>query len=116
MSDGQDGKPGSDESGERARRAERLREWGFDADAFEAKARKSLDEARGDLSELTDAIRGALAVTKQTLLEMQRARGPIAAELKNGFERAWDDLEKAVEAARQRMKETRAGEADKEEA
>lgn len=107
MADEHDTKPDDGSSSEQGRRAERLREWGFDVEAFEAKARQSLEEARGDLTDVTDAIRSALAATRQTLLEIQRARAPIAAELRTGFERAWEDLEKAFEAARQRMKETR---------
>ena len=83
-----------------------LRDWGFDAAAFEAKAKQSIENARGDLSEITGILRQTLAQTKQTLLDLQKSREPIAQELKNGFERAWDEIENAFARARRRMRET----------
>lgn len=82
-----------------------LREWGFDVDQFRSRAKVSLDEARGDLSEVTKVVKQTLADTKQVLLELQRNRTPVATELKGGFERAWDEIERAFKAARQRMRE-----------
>lgn len=87
-----------------------LREWGFDVDQFRSRAKVSLDETRGDLAEVTKVVKQTLADTKQVLLELQRNRGPVATELKGGFERAWDEIERAFKAARQRMKEQQAPE------
>ena len=100
-----------EEPGQESRRGARvLREWGFDVDQFRSRAKVSLDAARGDLSEVTGALRQAIGETKQVLLDLQRTRGPVAAELKGGFERAWDEIEKAFRNARQRMHEQAAPE------
>jgi len=66
-----------------------------------------MKDARGDLSEVTGVLRQSLADTKQVLLDLQKNREPIAAELKHGFEKAWDEIEKAFATARQRMREGR---------
>ncbi len=86
---------------------ELLREWGFDPVVFEARAKRSLEGARGDLGEVTAALRTAMTSTRQTLLDLHRARRPVAAELKEGFERAWEEIEKAFGAARRKMRESR---------
>ncbi len=82
-----------------------LREWGFDVDQFRSRAKVSLDAARGDLGEVTATLRHAAGEAKQVLLDLHRTRRPVAAELKDGFERAWDELERAFSRARQRMRE-----------
>jgi hypothetical protein len=98
-----------EEPGQESRRGTRvLREWGFDVDQFRSRAKVSLDAARGDLGEVTGALRQAIGETKQVLLDLQRTHGPVAAELKGGFERAWDEIEKAFRSARQRMREPQA--------
>jgi len=84
-----------------------LREWGFDIETFEARAKKSLQNARGDLGEVTGVLRQALANTKQTLLDLQKSRQPVVVELKNGFERAWEEIEQGFARARQRIREAR---------
>lgn len=84
-----------------------LREWGFDLARFETKARKSMENARGDLSEVTGVLRESLKKMKQVLLDLQVAREPVATELKSGFERAWDEIEQAFARARQKARETR---------
>ncbi len=84
-----------------------LREWGFDAELFQKKAKASIETARGDLSEITGVLRQAIGQTKQTLLDLQKAREPVAAELKTGFERAWDDIEQAFSRARQVLRDHR---------
>ena len=84
-----------------------LREWGFDIGTFEAKAKQSIENARGDLSEITGVLRESLGRTKQVLLDLQKSREPVADELKNGFERAWTEIEQAFGRARRRMRETR---------
>jgi hypothetical protein len=88
-----------------------LREWGFDAATFEVRAKKSIENARGDLGEVTGALRHALTMTKQTLLDLHKARQPVAAELKIGFEHAWDEIERAFASARRKMREGREAEA-----
>ncbi len=87
--------------------ADSLREWGFDFSRFEAKAKKSMENACGDLSEVTGVLRQTLIKTKQTLVDLQKSREPVAAELKNGFERAWEVIEEGFARARQRMREQR---------
>jgi hypothetical protein len=84
-----------------------LREWGFDVKVFEARAKRSLESTRGDLNEITGALRQTLVSAKQVLLDLQKTRGPVAAELKTGFERAWDEIEDAFRRARQKMRETK---------
>jgi len=84
-----------------------LREWGFDLAKFETMTRQSLKEARGDLSEVTGVLRQSLTNTKQVLLDLQKNRGPVTAELKSGFEKAWDEIEQAFTRARQHIREAR---------
>ncbi|HSP16585.1 MAG TPA: hypothetical protein VLV78_17705 [Thermoanaerobaculia bacterium] len=87
--------------------ADSLRDWGFDVETFRKKAEASVDNARGDLSEITGILRQTLSQTKQTLLDLQKSREPVAAELKSGFEKAWNDIEEAFAKARQAMREKR---------
>ncbi|MGZ8850195.1 MAG: sll1863 family stress response protein [Thermoanaerobaculia bacterium] len=84
-----------------------LREWGFDVETFRAKAKTSLESARGDLSEVKSVLRQALAETRQTLIDLQQSRKPVAAELRNAFERAWSEIENGFAQARQKMRESR---------
>src|SRR5881296_3870672 len=65
--------------------ADALREWGFDVKAFEARAKKSLDTARGDLTEINGAVRQTLTQTKEVLVNLQKQRKPVAAELEKRF-------------------------------
>lgn len=90
---------------ERTKSADILREWGFDFTAFQARAKHSMDAARGDMGEITGTLRQAFASTKQVLLDLERTKRPVATELKTGFERAWDEIENAFARARQRMRE-----------
>jgi hypothetical protein len=87
--------------------ADSLRDWGFDMDAFQKRAKASIETARGDLSEITGVLRQTLQQTKQTLLELQKQREPVAVELKNGFEKAWNDIEDAFTRARQVLRDKR---------
>lgn len=84
-----------------------LRDWGFDPAVFEARAKQSIENAKGDLSEITGVLRDTMYRTKQTLLNVQKSGEPVAAELRAGFERAWDEIEQAFARARQRVRETR---------
>src|SRR5258708_31979456 len=93
--------------GQRSKTADVLREWGFDFTAFQARAKQSMDAARGDMSEITSTLREALANTKQVLIDLERTKRPVATELKTGFERAWDEIENAFSRARQRMREAK---------
>lgn len=88
-----------------------LREWGFDVATFESRAKRSMENARGDLGEVTGVLRQALTSTKQTLLDLHKARQPVAGELKIGFERAWEEIERAFASARRKMRDAREGEA-----
>jgi F0F1-type ATP synthase membrane subunit b/b' len=82
-----------------------LREWGFDVKTFEARAKKSLDTARGDLTEINGALRQTLTQAKEVLVNLQKQRRPVAEELKKGFEDAWDAIEKAFTRAREKVRE-----------
>ena len=84
-----------------------LREWGFDVEIFQVKAKTSFENARGDLSEVKSVLRQALAETRQTLLDLQKSRKPVAAELRNAFERAWSEIERGFAEARRKMRESR---------
>ena len=85
------------------RAIEYLREWGFDVDKFEARAKKSLESARGDIGEITGALRQTLLRTKQIIVDLERNRQPVADELKKGFERGWNAMEESFIRARQHM-------------
>jgi hypothetical protein len=95
----------SDPNPEKNPVADTLREWGIDVKTFEARAKKSLDSARGDMSEINGVLRQTLTRTKQVLVDLQKQRGPVAAELKKGFEEAWEAIEKAFARARQKVRE-----------
>src|SRR6266849_4210026 len=82
-----------------------LREWGFDVKTFEARAKRSLDSARGDLTEINGALRQTMTHTKEILVNLQKQRRPVAAELKKGFEDAWEAIEKAFARAREKVRE-----------
>jgi hypothetical protein len=94
-----------------------LREWGIDVEKFEERAKESFQTAKGDLSEITGTLRHTLIEAKDILVGLQKTGAPAAAELKNGFERAWQEIERAFAAARQRAKEgSREGEPKDESA
>ena len=95
---------------ETAKGAAFLREWGFDVQVFEARAKKSIESTRGDLTEVTGALRQTLNNAKQILMDLQKNRGPVAAELKTGFERAWNEMEGAFRRAREKVREGKAPE------
>ena len=60
---------------------------------------------RLEAAEINGAIRQTLMHTKQVLLSLQKQRGPVAAELKKGFEDAWQAIEKAFAKAREKVRE-----------
>lgn len=83
-----------------------LRDWGIDVGKFEERAKESFHAARGDLSEITGTLRQTLVEAKDVLVGLQRGgSAPAAAELKSGFERAWQEIERAFTSARQKAKE-----------
>ena len=88
--------------------ADALRDWGIDVDRFEERAKESFATAKGDLTEITGTLRHTLIEAKDILVGMQKSGTPVAAELKGGFERAWQEIERAFAAARQRAKEAAA--------
>jgi hypothetical protein len=85
-----------------------LREWGIDVDKFAERSKESMETARGDLTEITGTLRSTLIEAKDILVGLQKQGGPAAAELKSGFERAWQEIERAFGAARQKAKEAAA--------
>lgn len=89
-----------------------LEDWGIDVEKFKERAKASLENARGDLSEITGTLRHTLVQAKEVVVGLQKSGSPAAAELKSGFERAWHEIEVAFRAAREKAK----GEAEEESA
>jgi hypothetical protein len=88
--------------------SESLRDWGIDVGKFEERAKESFQSARGDLSEITGTLRQTLVEAKDVLVGLQRGgSAPAAAELKAGFERAWQEIETAFASARSKAKEVK---------
>ena len=81
-----------------------LEDWGIDVEKFKERAKESLETARGDLSEITGTLRSTLVQAKDILVGLQKTGSPAAAELKSGFERAWQEIESAFKAAREKAK------------
>jgi hypothetical protein len=81
-----------------------LRDWGIDVEKFEERAKESFESARGDLSEITGTLRHTLVRAKDIVVGLQRNGAPVAAELKTGFERAWNEIESAFKAAREKAR------------
>ena len=81
-----------------------LEDWGIDVEKFKVRAKESLENARGDLSEITGTLRATLVQAKDILVGMQKSGSPAAAELKSGFERAWQEIENAFRSAREKAK------------
>ena len=82
----------------------KLEDWGIDVDRFKERAKESLENARGDLTEITGTLRHTLVHARDILVGLQSAGSPAATELKGGFERAWHEIESAFKAARERAK------------
>ena len=91
-----------------------LEDWGIDVEKFKVRAKESLDNARGDLTEITGTLRSTLVQAKDILVGMQKSGSPAAAELKSGFERAWHEIETAFRAAREKAKSAESAETAKE--
>ncbi|HEX6096834.1 MAG TPA: hypothetical protein VF432_10965 [Thermoanaerobaculia bacterium] len=81
-----------------------LEDWGIDVEKFKERAKESMANARGDLSEITGTLRHTLVQAKDVLVGLQKTGSPAAAELKSGFERAWHEIESAFRAAREKAK------------
>jgi len=81
-----------------------LNDWGIDVDKFKARAKESLDTAKGDLSEITGTLRQTLVQAKDVVMGLQTGGAPAAAELKAGFERAWHEIEAAFKSAREKAR------------
>jgi len=81
-----------------------LEDWGIDVGRFKERAKESLESARGDLTEITGTLRETLVHAKDVLVGLQKTGSPAAAELKSGFERAWNEIETAFRNAREKAK------------
>src|SRR5688500_7303310 len=90
--------------------ADSLRGWGIDVDKLESRAKESFETARGDLTEITGTLRQTLIEAKDVLVGLQGSGA--GTELKGGFERAWQEIERAFTAARQTAKDTTAEKKD----
>jgi hypothetical protein len=93
-----------EEENEKKKVTESLRDWGFDAEKFQERAKESMASARGDLSEITGTLRHTLVQAKDIVVGLQKNGAPVAAELKGGFERAWHEIEAAFKSAREKAK------------
>lgn len=91
-----------------------LEDWGIDVEKFKERAKESFAAARGDLSEITGTLRHTLVQAKNVIVDLQSAGSPAAAELKSGFERAWQEIENAFRAARAKAKTSAPREDDPE--
>jgi len=91
-----------------------LEDWGIDVDKFKERAKESIENARGDLSEITGTLRSTLVQAKDILVGLQKSGSPAAAELKSGFERAWQEIESAFRSAREKAKSAETAETAKE--
>lgn len=89
-----------------------LRDWGIDVERLEERAKESLEAARGDLSEIAGTVRQTLVRAKDVVAGLHAAGSPAASELKAGFERAWNEIESAFRAAREKAKGDSAASAD----
>lgn len=87
-----------------------LEDWGIDVEKFKVRAKESLENARGDLTEITGTLRATLVQAKDILVGMQKSGSPAAAELKSGFERAWHEIESAFRSAREKAKSAESAE------
>jgi hypothetical protein len=86
-----------------------LNDWGIDVDKFKERAKESFAGAKDDLSEIAGTLRQTLVQAKDVLIGLQKGGSPAAAsELKGGFERAWQEIENAFKAARDRAREAKA--------
>ena len=92
-----------------------LRDWGFDTERFQERAKESIENAKGDLTEITGTLRHTLVNAKDVIVGLQKNGAPVAAELKTGFERAWHEIEAAFKAAREKAKEKKSEEGAGEE-
>lgn len=81
-----------------------LNEWGIDLEKFRERAKESFAFAKGDLSEITGTLRQTLGQAKDVVMNLQTGGAPAAAELKSGFERAWQEIEAAFKNAREKAK------------
>lgn len=84
--------------------SESLRDWGIDVDRFGERAKASLADARGDLTEIRGTLRQTLIQAKEVVMALQSAGSPAAAELKVGFDKAWQEIERAFKAAREQAR------------
>lgn len=68
-----------------------LRSWGFDFEVFRAKAKQSIEAARGDLSEASGVMRQAFARSKAILFDLQPDEKPRNASPAETKKRPSDD-------------------------
>lgn len=88
---------------------EQLKEWGFDLDVFEERAKKARGEAKDEYGDAMDKVRDGLAKAKVQLAEVAKASKPAGAELKVGFEKAWSEIVAAVKRAEEKVAEQKKG-------
>ncbi|MFA6956166.1 MAG: hypothetical protein WC538_09865 [Thermoanaerobaculia bacterium] len=88
---------------------EQLKDWGFDLDVFEERAKKARGEAKDEYGDVMDKVRDGLAKAKVQLGEVAKASKPAGAELKVGFEKAWSEIVAAVKRAEEKAAEQKQG-------
>jgi hypothetical protein len=97
-------KPPTEEPPDEEQPKKSLEDWGIDVDKFKERAKQSLANARGDLTEITGTLRHTLVHAKDIVVGLQTVGSPAATELKSGFERAWREIENAFRAARDKAR------------
>ncbi len=84
---------------------EQLKDWGFDLDIFEERAKKARGDAKEEYGDVMTSVRDGLAKAKVQLGEVAKASKPAGAELKVGFEKAWSEIVAAVKRAEEKVAE-----------
>lgn len=88
---------------------EQLKDWGFDLDIFEERAKKARGEAKEEYGDVMTSVRDGLSKAKVQLGEVAKASKPAGAELKVGFEKAWSEIVAAVKRAEEKVAEQKQG-------
>lgn len=81
-----------------------LREWDARFDALMEAAKKATSEARLEIEEQVEALRGRRATAQEKLQHLRQRTGDAWEDLKEGAEKAWDDMRKALDHLSSRFK------------
>ena len=81
----------------------RLEQWRAEIDKLQAKAEEASVDARKDYEKQVEELREQQHETRGRLEELKGASGEAWEDLKEGFEKALDNLGDAVKSARERF-------------